>query len=50
MTPEEQRQYIRGLIAYYDDRGADWLDIVGYLTAVFTGRWPVVKRRRKSGN
>lgn len=48
MTPEAQRQNIKSLIAYYEERGLDWLDIVGYLTAVATGRWPPPKHKRKA--
>lgn len=47
MTPEEQRDEIRAIIAYYDARGLDWLDVVAYHGAVFTGRWPIPRPERK---
>jgi len=40
VTKVEQRQDIKDLIAYYEERGWDWLDVVGYLCAKYTGRWP----------
>lgn len=47
MTPEEQRAEIRALIAYYDERGLDWIHIVAYHGAVFVGTWPPPKREYK---
>jgi hypothetical protein len=49
MTPDEQRNEIRALIAFYDERGWDWLHIVSYHAAVFTGHWPPPKPFRKVG-
>lgn len=49
MIPAEQRSEIRALIAYYDVHGWDWVDIVGYHAAVFTGRWPEPRPERKGG-
>lgn len=46
-TPEEQRQDIKNAIAYYEERGLDWLDVVSYLAAVYAGYWPPAKRERK---
>lgn len=41
IPPDEQQPEIRTLIAHYDERGLNWIDIVAYHTAVFTGHWPV---------
>lgn len=49
MTPIEQRDEIRALIAYYDERGLDWISIVAYHGAVFTGHWPIPRPERKQG-
>lgn len=48
MTSEEQRQEVKDIIAYYEARGLDWLDIVSYRAACFTGQWPPPKPQRRN--
>jgi len=49
-TPEEQRAEIRAIIAYFDARGWDWVSLVSYHAAVFTGHWPVPRPQCKGGS
>lgn len=48
-TPEEQRAEIRAIIEYFDARGWDWVSLVSYHAAVFTGHWPPPRPVRKGG-
>ena len=49
MTPDEQRQEIKDIIAFFEACGWDWLNLVAYRTAVFTGHWPLPTPGRKPG-
>lgn len=48
MTPEEQRQEIKDIIAFYEERGWDWLNIISYRAAVFTGHYPLPRPGHRS--
>lgn len=49
MTPDEQRQEIKAIIAFYEARGWDWLCPVAYRASVFVGTWPPPTPGRRKG-
>jgi len=49
MTRDEQRQEIKAIIAFYDERGTDWLDVVAWRASTFVGTWPPPKPGRRKG-